>query len=117
MIRLVISILKKHLDLSRDAYDEMDAMLTDIPNYNVLAYYPDYETLRKLSHDLVDAIKGQDIRDLVDLPSKSEFVSFLKPYFPEDFRDGDYFDRIAEELLQWLQHGRKIATLQEGFLL
>lgn len=108
MIRLVISILKKHLDLSREARNQMDAMLTDIPNYDILAEYPDYETLRKLTHDLVDAIRGQDMADLVDLPPIDKLAMFLKRYFPHDFRDDDYFDRMAAELIKWLRHGRKI---------
>ena len=101
MVRVVIGIIKKHLDISLEARNQMDAMLTDIPNYDVLAEYPDFYQLRRLAVELVKIIKKTDISKLVKIPGQVETKEFLKSCMPIDV-DEQFLDWHARQMRLWM---------------
>jgi len=107
MIRAIISVLKKHLDLSREERNNMDAMLTDIPNYEVLVHYPSYDMLRRLAHDLIKVMKMEKCEKHIRIPDQKATVELIKSIMPVGGRldsciSEEFLDYHARYLRRWL---------------
>ncbi len=102
-----MAILKKHLDLSLEEYNNMDAMLTDIPNYDVLAQYPNYDAFRKITHDLVKAMKMERCEKHIRIPDQKATIEFIKTVMSginisDTYMTPEFLAYHARYLRRWL---------------
>src|SRR3990167_3132539 len=100
MIRKVIRILKRHLDVSYLSNQEMDEYLR-ITSYDILFEQPDYHQLRRLARELITEIRSSDVSKLVEVPDQKRTEDFLKLMLP--FREDEWdFTKTARDLRHWL---------------
>ena len=109
MLRDVRRILKKHL---KEAYlREVEETAPDIGHspWEMLVGYPkciEEDSIRELSHELIQAIRGIKDVDLIRIPDKEEVVNFLRGIYPGDMvkDEGfeDFVDFHADVCLKWM---------------
>ena len=108
MIRTVVNIIKKHLDIGYSSYEEMWEAI-ELSPYNILLAYPDYQQLKRLARELISTIKDTNIVRLVKVPSQKETRDFLRSCMPTG-RNGTI--PMSEESLDW--HARRMRLWLAG---
>jgi len=100
MLRLIESILKKHLDDAVREY-EREVEFNVISNWDILWRYPDFAERRALAKELITAIRGVDISTLRRIPTLEEANHFL--HDTGDFgQDKAWMEARAQNLINWL---------------
>ncbi len=107
MIKSIITILRKYLDLSREEWNNMDAILTDIPNFDIIAGYPCYDMLRRMAHDLIKVMGMEKCEKHIRIPDQKSTIKFVKSIMPtatgfDDYLTEEFLDYHAKHLRRWL---------------
>ena len=100
MLRIIESILKKHLDDAAREY-EKEVEFTVISNWDILWRYPDFAERRALAKELITAIRGVDISTLRRIPTLEEAKKFLHDNC-ELGQDMAWIEYLAKNLIKWL---------------
>ena len=100
MIRLIESILEKHLDEGAREYERIQE-LTIVSPYEILWNRPCFSERRKLARELITAIQGTDYSKLIRVPPQVEAEKFISNHFPVNC-DKDFISYVARELRKWL---------------
>lgn len=100
MIRLIESIIKKHLDEGIREYERTQE-LTIVSPYEILWCGPCFSERRELAKELITAIQGTDYSKLIRVPPQAEAEKFIGDHFPLNY-DKNFRTYVARELRRWL---------------
>lgn len=111
MIRAIITILRKHLE---EAYDEggeqwegeqWEAIIHS--PFDIMAMFPTYDMFRRLTHDLIKAMKMEKCEKHIRIPDQKATMKFIKEIMPvgeglEDYIAEEFLEYHARYLRRWL---------------
>lgn len=101
MIRTIIQVLRKHLEIAYQEEEEMEATVHD--PFDLIAIFPSYDMLRVLAHDLVETIGAEKCEKHVVIPDQQATIQFLQQQMPlADGLDDATVAYFARRLRRWL---------------
>ncbi len=104
MIKAIMTILKNHLGEAYDEGEQWEAIIRS--PWDIMARFPSYDMFRRLSHDLIKAMKMEKCKKHIRIPDQKAAIEFIRSIIPTGgsmpVMDEDFLDYHARYLRRWL---------------